>query len=478
MKILLINPPFCPPTMVPYAISYLKGFLGTNLHVDAKCLDLNAVFHRMRFPDLYGRLRSEEFVTDAVYGQLLAEFEAASRKVHSSNNKEVVCGRSPELIGELIKIVDDEKPDLVAFSVVYSSQSFYVSLIAKALMGRGVSCVAGGPALNYNIKEQMPCLNNERELAGYIVSINGSSLQKKEGSALISECLPDFSDYDRADYFSRELIVPIKTSSTCFYQQCTFCTHFAKVPYREYGMDQIMQSIRQSGARNVFFIDDMISKNRLLDIAGQVKEQKISWWVQLRPTKDLLGSFEILAASGCKAICWGVESGSQRILDLIKKGTLARHIPKILKQSDEAGIKNIIYIMFGFPSETRDEFLETIEFLKDNQANIFLVSPSVFGLQKGSRVWDDPQGFGIASIKATPRVFLGEKIEYTVSSGLDKEAARRLRGRFSKTIAKINKAHPVFKDYKEQVLLIGKENFLVPKWCNGKKLENGSIPKC
>lgn len=454
MKILLINPPFCPPTMVPYAISYLKGFLGTNLHVDAKCLDLNAVFHRTRFPELYKRMRSSESNTNAGYGSLLAEFEAASRKVHSINNKEVVCGRSPELISELIKLVDDKKPDLVAFSVVYSSQSFYVSLIAQALKEKGVSCVAGGPAINHHIKEQMPCLNNEKELAEYIVSIYGCSLQKIAGSALISECFPDFSDYDPADYFSRDLIVPIKTSSTCFYQQCTFCTHFAKVPYTEYGVNLILQSIRQSGAKHVFFIDDMISKNRLLDIAGALKGLGISWWVQLRPTKDLHGIFTTLADSGCKAICWGVESGSQRILDLIKKGTLAEYIPEILKQSHEAGIKNIIYIMFGFPGETREEFLETIELLKANQANIYLVSPSVFGIQKGSRVWDDPQAFGITSIKAMPRKFLGEKIEYTVSSGLDKEAARRLRGRFSKTIARINKAPSVFKDYKEQVLLL------------------------
>ena len=155
-----------------------------------------------------------------------------------------------------------------------------------------------------------------------------------------------------------------------------------------------------------------------------------------------------------KAICWGVESGSQRILDLMEKGTKVEDISEVLRQSHAAGIKNTTYIMFGFPTETKGEFMETLNFLKSNSESLFIVSTTVFGLQKGSKAYENPSQYGITEITEEKRELLDERLTYKTASGMTKEEAKEMRQRFIKSIRKLNKAPIAFKDYKEQVLLL------------------------
>ena len=150
MKVLLIYPPFCPPTVRPYSISYLKGFVLANLEVDVKCLDLNAKYHKKMFPKFYERLERVDGRDANQYGKLLGEFLEEARPTYSINNKKVVCGEKPDLADEMLDIVLREKPDLVAMSLVYSSQCFHAMVLADELAKIGIKCVAGGPAVNPN----------------------------------------------------------------------------------------------------------------------------------------------------------------------------------------------------------------------------------------------------------------------------------------------------------------------------------------
>ncbi|MBI4739399.1 radical SAM protein [Candidatus Woesearchaeota archaeon] len=450
-KILLVYAPFCMPTVMPYSTSYLKGFLSNNLNVDVHCLDLNAKFHRMRFPQFYERLgRTGDMLSQ---GELLSEFDAAARPLYAENNKRVVNNAQPELYKELLSAILDKNPDIVAFSIVYSSQCFYALALINALKKKGVNCVAGGPAVSSKIGAHVRCMKNEVELLQYAAEKFGGDCKKFEGKAHNCSTVPDFSDYNKDDYLTKDIVIPVKTCSTCFYKQCAFCAHFADVAYLEYDLENIKRTIVKSGARSFFFIDDMITKQRLMEIAAMMKPLKVRWWCQLRPTKDLLGSFKELYDSGLRSICWGIESGNQRILDLMKKGTIVEDIKSVLKESHEAGIKNTAYIMFGFPGETKAEFLDTINFLKNNDANIDLVSPSIFGLQKRSAIYKNPGTFGITNITTEKRTVLDERISYKVEAEMDREYAKKMRGKYIKMIRKINKLPRAFAAYKEQVLV-------------------------
>ncbi|MEK6959863.1 MAG: radical SAM protein [Nanoarchaeota archaeon] len=454
MKVLLIYPPFCPPTVRPYSISYLKGFVLANLEVDVKCLDLNAKYHKKMFPKFYERLERVDGRDANQYGKLLGEFLEEARPTYSINNKKVVCGEKPDLADEMLDIVLREKPDLVAMSLVYSSQCFHAMVLADELAKIGIKCVAGGPAVNPQLAAKCPCLKNEVELYEQIAKIAGEQSRKNTTSELDCWVVPDYSDYDDPDYFAAETVIPLKSSSTCFYKQCAFCTHFRKAPYLEVDIELIKEAIVRSGAKNFFFIDDTIPRERLLALASALKPLKVKWWAQLRPTRDMLGTFDELAAAGLKAICWGVESGSQRILDLMEKGTKVEDISEVLRQSHAAGIKNTTYIMFGFPTETKGEFMETLNFLKSNSESLFIVSTTVFGLQKGSKAYENPSQYGITEITEEKRELLDERLTYKTASGMTKEEAKEMRQRFIKSIRKLNKAPIAFKDYKEQVLLL------------------------
>jgi len=341
----------------------------------------------------------------------------------------VINNEKPGQLNDLIKKIKDKKPDIVAFSIVYSSQAFYAYALIKEL--KGIITIVGGPSVNEKLENISTIkLNNEIELLNYI--------KKTEKFKL--EFPLDFSIYNLNEYFTPRPIIPLKTTSTCYYKQCTFCTHFSKTPYYEFPLDKIKETIIKSKQKYFFLIDDMIPTKRLLELAATLKPLNIFWTCQLRPTKDLTyETLKKLRESGLTMLMLGIESGNQRILNLINKGTNKEDIAKVLEDSHNAWIKNIAYMLFGFPTETKDEFLETIEFLKDNEKNIDLVSTSIFGLQKGTVIYNNPEKFGITEITEEPRTILGPKLSYKVKSGLTQKQAKELRQNYKRTIEKINK---------------------------------------
>jgi len=415
MKILFVYPPFCTPASPPYSI--------TNLHskIDSEVLDLNLEFHKLKFPiykDYYqGDLEN--------YEQVTKEYNKLASITYAKNNRKVINNKNPEFFDQLLKKIKDKKADIIAFSVVYSSQVFYTYALLKRLK----KTVVGGPAVNQKL-----------------ISLTDKTLDiPKEEFPL------DFTIYDQ--YFTPKPVIPIKSSSTCFYKQCSFCTHHKNEIYKEYDLDIIKQTITKSKAKHFFFIDDMIPTKRLLEIAEMIKPLDVKWTCQLRPTKDL--TYDILKKlkeSGLVFIMWGVESGNNRILKLINKGTNKEDIQAVLENSHKAGIKNMTYILFGFPTETKEEFLDTINFLKTNEKHIDLITTSIFGLQKGTKIYNNPEKYKI-TIKEEERTLLEPKITYKASEGLTQKQASELRNKYKNTIEQINKFPRSMNFFREHMLL-------------------------
>jgi anaerobic magnesium-protoporphyrin IX monomethyl ester cyclase len=175
---------------------------------------------------------------------------------------------------------------------------------------------------------------------------------------------PDFSCYAEEDYLSKEMIYPVRSSWGCSYGACAFCMHHDNVPYREIDPAEIAQTVRKNNIRNLFFIDDNIPAERLSALADALEPLRVRWWCQTRPTMDLLGLFPRLRESGLASMSFGVESGNQRSLDSMGKGTNVRDAGRVLAESHKAGIRNIAFVMFGFPGETEESFGDTVGFLK------------------------------------------------------------------------------------------------------------------
>ncbi len=435
MNILLIYPPFCTPVTPPYSITNLYNVLKNNTSHNIKAIDLNIEFHKLKF--------GSKFKTFDDYEKQAADFKDPSIKVYMENHKMIRNDKAPEFFDELLQQILKQKPDIAAFSIIYSSQTMYTYMLIKKLKSLGIKTIIGGTSVSQKLIEIADKhLDNEIELLEYL-----NAKLKNEKRVL------DFSIYNLDDYFTPKTVLPIKTSSSCYYRQCAFCTHYCKTKYKEYPIEEIKETIVKSKQKFFFFIDDMITKKRLLEIAESVKPLNVSWTCQLKPTKELdYETLKALRESGLKIIIWGVESGSDRILKLMNKGTNIKDISHVLKDSKRAGIVNITYIIFGFPTETKEEFMETMDFLKNNSESIDLVSSSVFGLQAGSDIYKNPAKYKITKIIEEQRTMLDPKVTYEVSEGLTQEQATKLKGKYRKAIERINK-HPKTMNYFREHML-------------------------
>ncbi len=435
-NILLVYLPFCTPATPPYSLTNLYSFLKANSDDNIQVLDLNLEFHKNKFSEFQKYYHDMNWDN---YDKKTLEYLKVTGKTYSENNKKVVAGLKPELLDEYLKKINSFNPDVVAFSIVYSSQVFYAYSLIKELK---VKTVVGGPAVNDKLKDISTFLKNEIELLEFV-----------GGKVKNYDVVLDYSIYNLKDYFTPKPVIPIKTASSCYYKQCTFCTHFNDVNYCEFNLENIKKSIIKSKQKYFFLIDDMISKKRLLEFAKLVKPLNIYWTCQLKPLKEFdLNTLKILYDSGLIMIMWGVESGSDRILKLIKKGTNVKDIKQVLKDSYNVGIKNIAYTIIGFPTETKEEFLETIDLLE--QSNVDLVSFSVFGLHEGTEIFNNPKKFSIIKILKEKRTILGDKITYEVSEGLNCKQASKLKNNYQKTIEKINKFPKTMNFFREHMFVL------------------------
>ena len=406
MKVLLLYPPFCSPASPSYSLTNLAAAIEANSDYEVEILDLNISYHRKRFPEA-----KEAFQK----GGDIKKYFFESTQVYSLENKKVIAGENPQYLQEFVELIEKKKADYVALSVVYSSQTFYCYALLKELKKRGIACFVGGPAVNHKLLEFATFLKDESAL-----------LQKIGVEKIEDKKVLDFSVY--SDYFVPEIVVPIKSVNTCYYQQCSFCTHHGNLTYKEYSLEEIENTLVRSCAKKVFLLDDMNHKERLLALANVMKKLHIDWMCQLRP--DVVWdkkTLETLYSSGLRVVLWGVESGNNRILKLMRKGTKVEDIEIVLKHAKEVGIKNVVYMLFGFPSETKEEFLESVTFLERNTENIDLVSPATFGLQVGSPMYTHYEDFGIQTITQKERTILAPKILYTLKTGLSQEEAEKLK---------------------------------------------------
>jgi len=244
---------------------------------------------------------------------------------------------------------------------------------------------------------------------------------------------PDFSDLDTGEYLVPEAVLPVLFSRGCPWGKCSFCTHHRSyLRYRTLPIDECLRQLKvlreRHGTRLFSIYDEMIPPERFRRLAQAIIDEglEIRYSAYAKPTRQfdarLLG---LIRQSGCRMLMWGVESASQRVIDLMGKGTRVDDMEKVLETAGSAGIMNLLFVMFGFPTETREEFFETIAFLDRNRKYIHALSKGIFILTEGSMVERMPERFSITRIgvaSAPPDTSL----KYEVSRGLSPDEAEAL----------------------------------------------------
>jgi anaerobic magnesium-protoporphyrin IX monomethyl ester cyclase len=171
-------------------------------------------------------------------------------------------------------------------------------------------------------------------------------------------------------------ILPIITSRGCP-SQCSFCTTsriFGKT-FRARSPKNIVDELewlRDAHRADAFsFYDDTftLNKKRALEICEEIKNRDIGlpWDCQTRVSQV---SKEILAKmreANCQQVFFGVESGCQKILDAVKKGTSVEQNEKAIKMAKEAGLFVAVSVMVGYPGETQDMLKQTIKLIRKTE---------------------------------------------------------------------------------------------------------------
>lgn len=214
---------------------------------------------------------------------------------------------------------------------------------------------------------------------------------------------PDFSALPLDRYFNPSPVLPVLFSRGCRWRKCRFCSHNASFAgYRRKRasafVDELEGYQRRHGARHFYLADQYVEAEDLDRLAEEILQRglEVFFHVMGRP----LGGFtperlNRLFLAGCRWICWGVESGSQRLLDLINKGTRVRDMEALLKNADEAGISNLVMMIFGLPTSTDLDFRQTVRFLEDVYPSLQAMTSSSFVLWENTHFARNASFYGM-----------------------------------------------------------------------------------
>ena len=272
--------------------------------------------------------------------------------------------------------------------------------------------------------------------------------------------LPDFSDFPLDQYHSPIPVLPYLASRGCPWRRCAFCTHQKTyLDYREEDAantsDRLSVLQEKYGVRHFCLVDEMIHPRRMDRIAVDLirRGAQVYFSAYAKPSGFSAKVLEKAHRAGLRLLMWGVESASQRLLDLMRKGTNAQEIPPILNSAREAGIWNLLFLMFGFPTETKAEWQSTIDFIESCRESVHALSRSRFILLEGSGTFVNPERYGIKRIIDRPqRDPVSIAYDYEVTEGLTQEEAAMM---FHESLARLSGIgrSPWFGQFRDHMLL-------------------------
>ena len=249
---------------------------------------------------------------------------------------------------------------------------------------------------------------------------------------------PTFDGLPMEKYLSPYPILPVLQSRGCYWGKCTFCTHSYVYGHR-YGKQKTRQMVSELkmlsekyGTKYFTFSDEAVSPHSLNDVSDEILEQGLDLKsLALLKFEKVMDEelFLKMKNAGFIFLMFGMESANDRILSLIDKGANQEIERESLRKSSDAGIWNHTFLFFGFPTETREEAMDTINFLKDNIDNIHSFGPGVFLLNRDSSVFQYPEKYSITKVISDPDSDLAMNLDFEINVGMSREEAVELNNR-------------------------------------------------
>ncbi len=356
-------------------------------------------------------------------------------------------------------------PELIGISVTATSQVMPAFTLARLLKERNsdLHITMGGSVftklidnlqqnyLLFDLVDSFIVFEGEHALLRLIEQLNGKknfskvpNLVYKDGNSIrVNEPFhiedinalptPDYDGFPLDRYLSPKIVLPLQGSRGCYWRKCTFCNlHVDNLKFRLRNLDLVLEDMdklkEKYSAEYMFFSDECMPVNQLNSLSSKLIEKgnDVKWMAGVRFDKGL--TKDILAKArkaGCLKMVFGLESSNKRILSLMDKGIETEITKNIIDYCDETGVAIHMYVIVGFPSETREEALETLDFVISNDKFLKAKGASclacLFELEKHAPILRDPGKYGLTKIGHPKQDDLSLGYFYETDNGMTPE---------------------------------------------------------
>ena len=366
----------------------------------------------------------------------LAYLAAVTRKLGLTTTILDAQALGLEIETSVTQILDDN-PDFLAITVPSAALSAAAALAGMVKKANPlITVIVGGnhlSALAQKTLQENPCFDvgiigeGERTLEkllavlrvkGDLSSVAGVAFRSGNAIVMSPVCtridllddlpmpafdlLPDIGRYYRPAAQSLMYLpsISLVTSRGCP-GKCLFCDrktfgHTIRMHGAEYVADMMEKLYRDFGVRGVVFEDDnfMLSQERLEHLARLIIKRKIrvAWSALSRVDTINRDKIRIAKSCGCWKILYGIESGSQKILDFYQKGITLSQIQKAVQLTKNNGLFSKGFIILGNPLESRQTLQETKRLVMGLPLDD--ISITYFTPYPGSEIWDQVARYG------------------------------------------------------------------------------------
>ena len=216
----------------------------------------------------------------------------------------------------------------------------------------------------------------------------------------------------------------------CYWGKCTFCdisldyikTYEAATA--QILVDRIEELISQTGNNGFHFVDEAAPPALMREVALEIirRELTVVWWTNIRFEKSFTYDLcKLFASSGCIAISGGLEVASDRLLRLIEKGVTVAQVAKVADNFTQAGIMVHAYLMYGFPTQTEQETIDSLEVVRQ-LLEIGAVQSGFwhqFAMTVHSPVGLNPEKYGVINTIPEEGTFANNDLDHSDPTGCD-----------------------------------------------------------
>ena len=219
----------------------------------------------------------------------------------------------------------------------------------------------------------------------------------------------------------------------CYWAKCAFCDTTLDyihryVPNKPAQICDRMEAIMaQTGKNGFHFVDEAAPPALLREVALEVirRDLNVCWWTNIRFETNFTSDLcRLLKASGCIAVSGGLEVASDRILKMIDKGVSVSQAVRVARNFTEAGIMVHTYLMYGFPTQTARETIDSLEIVRQLFFHGLVQSGfwHLFAMTAHSKVGKHPEAFGVVRKSFDIAPFANNDLSHHDPLGCDHEA--------------------------------------------------------